>query len=47
MPKTIGFIPADFTRSLDKLVPIKNNVKINKLREILEILMDKYSGNEV
>lgn len=47
MPKIIGLIPADFTRSLDKLVPIKNKVNTNSTRDMLDIVRDSDSGNEV
>lgn len=47
IPNAIGLSPADFTLALDKLVPIKNRVRTNNLRDKLEILMDKDSGKEV
>lgn len=47
LPRIIGLIPAAFTRFLDKLVPIKNKVNTNKLRDILVILMDNDSGKGV
>lgn len=46
-PKAIGLIPADLTRSLDKLVPIKNKVNTNSARDTLDILRESDSGKEV
>ncbi len=46
-PRAIGLIPADFTRSLDRLVPIKNKVNTNSVRDTLDILRESDSGKEV